>query len=242
MQRLYLSDLHLGPEHPALSRAFARWCRGPAAEADEVWILGDLFEYWVGDDVGLETYPREIEALARLSETAAVHFLPGNRDFLCGAAFARAAGLRLHREPVRLPGRPRVLLLHGDSLCTADREYQRYRRLVRQRWLQWLFLHSPRGWRANLAGRIRARSAERGQRAEVQAITDADPRAAERALRRERADVLVHGHTHRPARHAHRRGLRYVLPDWRPGEPGSHGWLQQCDEDFSFRTLAGWRP
>lgn len=240
MHRLFLSDLHLQPDGGELNRAFTRWCLGPACEADEVWILGDLFEYWLGDDISLEWYASEVRTLAVLAGNTPLHFLPGNRDFLCGRQMATATGMTLHREPVTLPaasGAPRVVLMHGDRLCTDDHEYQRYRALVRQRWVQWLFVHTPAPWRQRIAQRIREASRQRQAAADIVAITDASPAAANAALRSSRAQVLIHGHTHRPATHAHQNGTRYVLPDWRPGTPGSFGWLEQYGAQFGFRTL-----
>lgn len=237
MRRLFLSDLHLGPDHPALSRAFIRWCSGPAWDADEIWILGDLFEFWVGDDVGLDIYAREIAALADLGQHRPVHFLGGNRDFLCGKDFAQRATLTLHREPVLLQeGGERLLLLHGDELCTDDEDYQRYRRIVHQRWVQWLFVHAPKPWRLSLASTLRQRSQRRPAPMD---ITDVTRSAVDTALRRHQAQIMIHGHTHRPARHEESRGTRYVLPDWRPGLSSSFGWLEQNGAQFGFRTLSG---
>ncbi len=238
MRRLFISDLHLGPESADLNRAFNRWCLGPACDADEVWILGDLFEYWLGDDIGSRLYAAQIRSLQVLAENVSLHFVCGNRDFLCGAQFAREVGLQLHAEPVVLQesGLPRVALMHGDLLCTDDHEYLRYRAIVHMRWLQWIFLHTSQQFRAGIAEKIRLRSQAR-QRPDQHMIIDANPAAAEEVLQRKHADVLVHGHTHRPARHQHKHGERYVLPDWRPGIPGSFGWLEQVDSQFGFRTL-----
>jgi len=237
MHRLFISDLHLRPDPDDLNRAFRRWCMGPACEADEVWILGDLFEYWLGDDIGAELYAKQIASLQVLAQNTPVHFISGNRDFLCGKQFARDIGLHLHNEPtvLRDKGLPRLLLMHGDLLCTDDHDYQRYRAVVHMRWLQWLFVHTPRSFRAGIAEKIRERSQNKQQTAT--AIGDANPAAADQALHRHRAQILIHGHTHRPAHHQHKHGERYVLPDWRPRIPGSFGWLEQVNTEFGFRTL-----
>lgn len=239
MHRLFISDLHLRPEPDDLNRAFRRWCMGPACDADEVWILGDLFEYWLGDDIGTQLYAKSLESLQVLAQNTPVHFICGNRDFLCGKPFAQQVGLRIHTEPavLRDQGLPRVVLMHGDLLCTDDHDYQRYRAIVHMRWLQWLFVHTPRSFRAGIAEKIRERSQHKQQMAPATSIGDANPAAADQVLHRHRAQVLIHGHTHRPAHHQHKHGERYVLPDWRPRVPGSFGWLEQVDSSFGFRTL-----
>lgn len=240
MRRLFISDLHLGPETEDLNRAFRRWCLGPACEADEVWILGDLFEYWLGDDLGIEMYAPLIETLSVLGQNTPVHFIPGNRDFLCGRLFADSASLTIHEEPCVLrDDTAKIVLMHGDLLCTEDHDYLRYRRIVHLRWLQWLFLHTSRDFRAGIANRIRQKSQSRQHDATTM-ISDANPVAANDVLKKSATTILVHGHTHRPARHEHPNGLRYVLPDWRSGSPGSFGWLEQHNDSFCFRTLAGY--
>lgn len=239
MRRLFISDLHLGPETQDLNRAFRRWCMGPACDADEVWILGDLFEYWLGDDLGLVMYAPIIESMNVLGRNTRLHFICGNRDFLCGRLFAQSAALTLHDEPSVLDiGPTKIVVMHGDLLCTDDHDYLRYRRIVHMRWLQWLFLRTSRTFRAGIANRIRQKSQFR-QQSTTTMMSDANPEAADRVLKKHRAQLLIHGHTHRPARHQQQHGLRYVLPDWRSGSPGSFGWLEQHGETFCFRTLAG---
>lgn len=243
MRRLFISDLHLAPQGAdttsGLNRAFRRWCVTQACEADEVWILGDLFEYWLGDDIGMALYGPELEALGVLAENTALHFISGNRDFLCGKVFAAQTGISIHEEPVLLKGRgqARIALMHGDLLCTEDHAYQRYRAIVHQRWLQWIFLHVPAQYRERIGQRIRQNSQQRQSTESTQEIGDASPQAANALLKKYRAEYLIHGHTHRPARHQHSHGIRYVLPDWRPGIPRSYGWLEQSHNTFVFRTL-----
>lgn len=238
MRRLFISDLHLRPDPDDLSRAFTRWCLGPGCDADEVWILGDLFEYWLGDDIGSQLYSAQLKSLQVLADNTPVHFICGNRDFLCGKQFAKDAGIELHNEPtvIREPGMPRLVLMHGDLLCTDDHDYLRYRAIVHMRWLQWIFLHTPQHFRAGIAEKIRMRSQSKQRHSETM-IGDANPAAAEQTLRRHGAQILIHGHTHRPAHHQHKHGERYVLPDWRHKVPGSFGWLEQVDDSFGFRTL-----
>ncbi len=134
MSTLLLSDLHL-PTHPSpLRGAFAEFLKGPARKAEAVYILGDLFEVWVGDDDGLRAYEAECRALSLLSKVVPVFFMHGNRDFLLGAAFAASTGVRLLDDPtvINLHGTP-TLLSHGDAFCTDDVGYQRWRRFSRQR-------------------------------------------------------------------------------------------------------------
>lgn len=227
---LLLSDLHLPPAPSALREGFRRWLRGPAGEAERVYLLGDVFEYWIGDDVGLPTYAAEIDALCRLvSRGTAVSLIHGNRDFLLGAEFALRTGVSLLPDPmvVTLGGHP-TLLSHGDRYCSGDRTYQRWRRFSRNPWAQRLFLALPRSRRERIASGLRDQSAA-SQRNRPEAILDVSPESIEAAFRDSGVDRMIHGHTHRPAIHSleidGRPCQRVVLPDWRPNAPRM-GYLQ----------------
>lgn len=218
---LLLSDLHLPPEPSPLREGFLRLLAGAAREVEEVYILGDLFEAWIGDDAGLLDYAPEIKALRQLTDSGvAVYFLHGNRDFLIGDAFFAATGVAQLPDPAltELNGQA-VLLSHGDLYCTADTRYQRWRRVSRQGWVKGLLGGLPLPWRRRLAQDLRGQS-QRDKQAKPMAIMDVQPEAIEQAFREDEVSLLIHGHTHRPADHKlqvdGRDCRRLVLADWRP--------------------------
>jgi UDP-2,3-diacylglucosamine hydrolase len=219
MSALLLSDLHLPAEPSPLREGFAHLLAGPARDVDQVWLLGDIFEYWIGDDAGLQDYAAEIAALRALTASGVrVGFMHGNRDFLVGLRFAEATGVELLEDPqlVTLAGQ-RVLLSHGDRWCTDDRAYQRWRSFSRNPLAQAVFARLPRRWRAAVAGGVRSRSGQE-KRHKTNAIMDVNADAIADAFRSSGADCIIHGHTHRPATHAlsvdGRAVERIVLPDW----------------------------
>lgn len=217
---LFISDLHLTPERPQAAHLLRRFLRDVAPAAAALYILGDFFEAWVGDDDLSEPFHADIaEALRILSgHGTQVAFLPGNRDFLAGEAFARAAGLTLLPDPTRLDlfGVP-TLLSHGDAFCTDDATYQAFRAQVRGAAWQQAFLALPLAERRALARELRERS-EQAKAGKKPEIMDVNAEAVERAFRESRVDRIIHGHTHRPARHEHlvdgRPRERWVLADW----------------------------
>lgn len=215
---LLLADLHLPAGPSCLRERFIAFLRGPAADAQYVYILGDLFEYWIGDDVGLEVYAAECAALRERSAAGtAIGFIHGNRDFLVGHRFAAATGVRLLPDPLTLElGGVPTLLSHGDRYCIADRAYQRWRGFARNRIAQAGFLALPRTVREHIAGDLRHRSGD-AQRGKARDITDVTPSAIEQALSKQGCQRMIHGHTHRPAEHQlSDRRQRIVLADWRP--------------------------
>ena len=229
---VFISDLHLAAERPAIVDAFFRFLGGPARGAHALYVLGDLFEYWVGDDDLDDPLNTSVAGgFARLAaEGTAVYFMHGNRDFLVGAQFAQRAGARLLDDPARvdLHGTP-TLLMHGDTLCTDDVDYQKFRAYARDPRNQARFLGQPVAARhAEMeALRHRSESAKLDKSAE---IMDVNAVAVEDALRKAGCPPrLIHGHTHRPARHFHRvdgrECERWVLGDWY--ERGSY---LRCDE------------
>lgn len=239
---LFISDLHLCAADPATASAFADFLAGPARQARALYILGDLFEFWVGDDQLADPFYaahcRNIAALA--ARGVAVFFMAGNRDFLCGQRFASTCSLTLLDDPltVRL-GDDTVLLSHGDIFCTHDIAYQRYRRIVRSPAVQWLWYHLPRFVRQWQARRLRERSQKQTRR-KPQDWIDVSPQAIEQAMQQSGSVRLIHGHTHRPAQHQHANGIRHVLPDWHNGHGGylrfdAHGW-RLCALDGSDYT------
>lgn len=219
-QRLFISDLHLSPEHPLLCAAFICFLHGRARAATDLYILGDLFDAWIGDDDDRPDHLAVIAALRALVATGTQCWLMhGNRDFLLGQRFARASGCRLLRDPslVRIRDET-VLLMHGDLLCSDDRAYQRFRRRVRnpliKRLFLWQSLHRRRRAAADYRARSRAAMAEKPP-----ASMDVSPETVAAYLRRHAAQRLIHGHTHKPADHqlciAGRVRTRQVLSDWR---------------------------
>lgn len=218
---LFISDLHLPTGSSGLRETFAQFLAGPARAARDVYILGDLFEYWIGDDAGLREYSVERAALRALTGYGvAVHFQHGNRDFLVGRTFAQATGVHMLPDPFRidLHGMP-TLLSHGDLLCTDDVRYQRWRRFSRARAVQGLFNALPLPARERIVGGVRAGlSADKRNKAD--AIMDANETAVRAAFRAHGVARIIHGHTHRPADHRYEidgtPASRHVIADWRP--------------------------
>ena len=218
---LFVSDLHL-PSHPSpLRDVFLRFLQGPARQAGRIYILGDLFEYWIGDDVGLQHYAAEVAGLAALSASGVrIHYQHGNRDFMVGRDFFAITGIAPLPDPTTIElGPQRVLISHGDRYCTDDGGYQRWRRFSRLRWAQWLFLRLPATRRDRISGNIRGNS-DNAKRLKAQTIMDVNAQAVRRALVQHGVQRIIHGHTHRPGSYPvalpDRVGERVVLPDWRP--------------------------
>ncbi len=214
----FISDLHLSAALPRTTAAFERYLANTTADA--VFILGDLFELCVGDDGLAEPFEQRcLRALHAASQRVPLYFMVGNRDFLAGAGFAQASGCTLLHDPTCVHAfSARTLLTHGDALCLADLDYQRFRSMVRSPAWQQAFLAKPLPERRALAAAIRHASEERKQRGAQDDPTpwaDVDDAAALHWLRAAGADHMVHGHTHRPGRHELAPGVfRHVLSDW----------------------------
>jgi UDP-2,3-diacylglucosamine hydrolase len=226
MTTLFISDLHLDPERPEISRVFGDFIDGEARSADALYILGDLFEAWVGDDDPSELGAFVAGKLRALSNSGVpVCFQHGNRDFLVGRDFARRAGMTLlpQNAVIMLHGKP-VLLMHGDTLCTDDHAYQTFRAQTRAPAWRQQFLSQPLAARLSFAAQARAASKQRQQamkqddRAQFESVTDVSPAAVRETFARYGIDTIIHGHTHRPAIHAldidGRDCERVVLGDW----------------------------
>ena len=219
-----VSDVHLSSAHPATTDAFLRFVAASVAgRADRLYVIGDLFEYWAGDDDlddPEDPLARQVaDVLSALATSGTdVGFIPGNRDFLIGDAFGRAAGVRLLPDPypVQVAGVD-LLLSHGDALCTDDVDYQCFRAMVREPAWQESFLARPLAERRAVVANARARS-EAAKQGKDAAIMDVNDDAVQALLAAYPGRVLVHGHTHRPAHHIHAVGReprdRWVLPDW----------------------------
>jgi UDP-2,3-diacylglucosamine hydrolase len=220
MTTLFISDLHLDPARPHITDLFGRFIASEARKADALYILGDLFEAWVGDDDPSDVGGFVAGALCSLRDAGVpVYFMRGNRDFLLGDAYARRAGMTILPDPavVMLHGNP-TLLMHGDLLCTDDVAYQQFRAQTRNPEWQRQFLAQPLP--ARLAFAEQARAASRAHQSGLQsqglmeAITDVAPATVDTTLSRYGIDTLIHGHTHRPAVHEHAGARRIVLGDW----------------------------
>ncbi|MFC7420310.1 UDP-2,3-diacylglucosamine diphosphatase [Iodobacter arcticus] len=233
---LFISDLHLSPEDPATTVAFHAFLQGPASSASALYILGDLFEFWIGDDGLDEAFNAEIvTAIAQLADQGVkVFFLAGNRDFLPGTRFAAAAKLSILPDPslIHINGQT-LLIAHGDALCTDDLAYQRFRRIVRHPLVQTLFLALPRRWRQGQVEKLRQRSKASNQMKRSE-IMDVNEEAIEQLMAQHHVQTLIHGHTHRPALHKLACGQRWVLPDWYQGKGG---YLKADAEGFKMLTL-----
>jgi UDP-2,3-diacylglucosamine hydrolase len=219
VSRLFVSDLHLDPDRPGITAQFLELIAGPAREAQALYLLGDLFEAWLGDDAPGPLGQEIADSLAVLSAAGvAVFVMQGNRDFLLGETFCARAGASFLPDPtIATIGRDRVLLTHGDALCTGDAAYQRLRSLVRDPDVRRQFLALPVERRRVLAAEARAGSRAHLAQAD-EYITDVNQAAVEQVLAAAGVDILLHGHTHRPAVHHFESGgrqrTRIVLGDW----------------------------
>lgn len=221
MSTLFVSDLHLDPERPDITALFGRFLDGEARGADALYILGDLFEAWVGDDDPSEAGAFVAERLRALAEAGVpAYFIRGNRDFLLGDAYAARCGMTLLDDPtvVDLHGTP-TLLLHGDLLCTDDAAYQQFRAQTRDPQWQAQFLAQPLAGRLAFAAQARAASQARyGElvaKGMAETIGDVAPATVQAWFERFGVRRMIHGHTHRPAFHDEGHGrTRIVLGDW----------------------------
>ncbi len=219
MATLFISDLHIDASRPDITSQFIEFLRGEAAGADALYILGDLFESWIGDD---DPDPAQVSAIAALRDLTSggvpVFVMRGNRDFLLGEQFSKASGAVLLPDPIVLTLHgAAVLVMHGDALCTDDRSYQQLRATVRDADWQRRFLALDVAQRRALAAA--ARDGSRAHTATVAAtITDVNSASVAEVLRKSDSQILLHGHTHRPAVHKllvdGRSCTRIVLGDW----------------------------
>ena len=221
MTTLFIADLHLDPERPAITELFGRFLDTEARDAEALYILGDLFEAWVGDDDPSAAGAHVADRLKALTDAGVpAHFIRGNRDFLLGRDYARRCGVAVLHDPavITLYGRP-TLILHGDLLCTDDVAYQQFRAQTRDPRWQAQFLAQP--LQARLAFAAQARAASKARYGELQSsgmsetITDVAPATVQEWFQRYGVDRMIHGHTHRPAIHDEGNGrTRIVLGDW----------------------------
>ncbi len=210
----FISDLHLSAERPEITTAFGQFL-DRHRDAEALYILGDLFEFWIGDDDD-SAIVHDVARLLQQFRQAGPHIylMHGNRDFLLGERYAARLGATILPDPsvLEIDGH-RLLLMHGDSLCTRDLEYQQFRTMVRSpEWQQGALSHSLEERRA-LAAKLRAESKHAGSR-KAEDIMDVTGNEVARAMTEAQCRTLIHGHTHRPARHEIASGVRWVLGDW----------------------------
>ncbi len=216
---LFISDLHLAPERPQIIHLFERFVDEVAVDADCLYILGDFLEYWIGDDDKITGLEPVFAALDRLHHAGtAVKFMHGNRDFLIGKKLAARYHFEIIDDPhAEILDGITVLLMHGDLLCTDDIAYQNFRRKTHNRVIQQLFLSLPLSLRARIATFLRG-SSKKATAYKSEEIMDVNQQAVENTMREYNANILIHGHTHRPATHDllvdGRHTKRIVLGDW----------------------------
>jgi len=232
---LCISDLHLNADQPDIADAFSTFLQNTAINADALFILGDFFNVWIGDD-DPSAFAAQVKAeLKALADTGvAVFIMHGNRDFLLGTDYATLCGASLIAEPFTVrSGAEEYLLLHGDSLCTDDVDYQQFRQMVREPQWQAQFLAQPLTARRDFARQARAQS-QAATAGKEMGIMDVNPSAVVQLLQDTQHTQLIHGHTHRPARHdialqqpiaGHESAVRMVLGDW-----DKQGWFAQLQD------------
>lgn len=221
--RVWLAaDMHLSQATPHTRRVFLQFLDQACAQADALFLCGDIFDAWIGDDLATDAPPpwlqEIIEALQDTAATLPLWLGRGNRDFLIGQALTDKLGANLLSGPIRLEtSQGSVLVSHGDEYCTADVGYQRFKRVVNNPWVQRTYLSLSLNYRRKIADWARRRSMA-SHREKAAEIMDVTPEAIHEALRQSDARAIIHGHTHRPAIHTlHVNGadrLRVVLPDW----------------------------
>ncbi|MGB1580759.1 MAG: UDP-2,3-diacylglucosamine diphosphatase [Nevskiales bacterium] len=227
----FISDLHLSDEKPGISRLFIDYLSGPARSADSLYMLGDIFEYWIGDDASMPQYEAECTALRSLSVSGVkVYFMHGNRDFLVGNEFALATGIHILQDPctIDLYGE-KTLITHGDFLCTDDIKHQEFRAFALNPDNQKQILSLPIAQRDKIAQGIRLLSKSNNAH-EPADIIDVNQQAIVNCLREHAVQQMIHGHTHRPNTHTFdvdgQAAQRVVLSDWHEHE----GFVYICDE------------
>ena len=214
-QILIIADLHLTQVEIDKIELFDQFCSEYASQVDQLFILGDLFNTWIGDDISLNTYQSIATILNKLTKTTQVFVIAGNRDFLLSNAFEKETGCKLIKEPYLLNhDEKKYLLIHGDSLCTDDIDYQKLKKILRNPIIQFIFLHLSKNLRLKLTGQLRKKSIE-AQSYKSEKIMDINQLAVDELMTKYPNMDLIHGHTHRQNTHKMERYTRYVLGDWK---------------------------
>lgn len=222
MTTAFIADLHLSPARPDILAAFSDFCQ-QHQHLDALYILGDLFDAWLGDDDASDFAARIKAQLKTLSDAGvSLYFMAGNRDFMVGQQFAQETGMALLPDEtvVDVYG-TRVLLMHGDTLCTLDTGYLRYRAVIQSPVVTYVMRHLPLSWRMRIANRLRQQSSSQRPALTSEQLyqMDAQHDAVRRVMEKHQVQELIHGHTHRPATHCFRlsngaAAKRVVLGDW----------------------------
>lgn len=238
MTTLFISDIHLNPQDRPLTELFLRFLKETASQAEKLYILGDLFDAWIGDDDETPFHQSILHALKQVSEQGVkLYLMQGNRDFLLGKRFCEKTEATLLADPtlIDLEG-TLTLLMHGDLLCTGDHDYQRYRRIVHWSWLQKCMLALPLRWRRGLANAMRQKSQQHQKRSNL-AIMDVATKSVQTYMKKYQVAQLIHGHTHRPAVHDlminEKPAKRYVLGAWH----GAGNSLVSTDSGIEYKTF-----
>ncbi|KJG03603.1 UDP-2,3-diacylglucosamine diphosphatase [Photobacterium angustum] len=219
MTTLFISDLHLSAERPDMTACFLRFMAEDTKNIDALYVLGDLFEMWIGDDEDSPFLQQIKQAFKTLTDSGVpCYFIHGNRDFLIGKRFSQQTGVQLLPEHciVELYGKP-TLILHGDTLCIEDEAYQRYRKKVHNKFIQWLFFRIPLSRRIKIGEKFRSKSSKNNQM-KSQSIMDVTQSEVVRLMQAFHVHQMIHGHTHRPDIHSlivdNKPASRIVLGDW----------------------------
>ena len=228
MRHLFISDLHLDPGRPHHIQALHDFCVCKLQPQSRLYILGDLFEAWLGDDIGLVAYADVVKLLKTLTVRGVELFIQhGNRDFLLGEQFAAATGAQLiaDEEVIEING-TRILLMHGDNLCTDDIDYQIFKQQVRDQQWQQDFLALPAAQRLQTAQQFRQQSSQMTAHKDAD-IMDVNQQAVINIMQQHRVNTLIHGHTHQPMVHQDQGRTRIVLGDWQ----GHFDYLDWAEND-----------
>ncbi|BDM65054.1 UDP-2,3-diacylglucosamine hydrolase [Shewanella sp. NFH-SH190041] len=215
MRTLFVGDLHLSADRPDITAAFSHFLATLPSDTQALYILGDLFEVWVGDDLAEPFALALAQQLRDIAGKIPVYYVHGNRDFMLGRRFAKQSGMQLLPEVsvTQLYGH-KLVILHGDSLCTLDKAYQRFRRFRSIALFRWIYSLLPKRKRQAIASGLRAKS-KQGNQYKTREIMDVESSAVLALMQQKHADIMIHGHTHRPAIHQLGDQLqRMVVGDW----------------------------
>ncbi|AYQ56063.1 UDP-2,3-diacylglucosamine hydrolase [Bathymodiolus thermophilus thioautotrophic gill symbiont] len=230
---LLIADLHLIPDETNKINLFIKFCQVYASKADQLFILGDLFNTWLGDDLSINAYSDVILALKTLGATTKVFITGGNRDFLLGNEFTQKTGCVLLDTPYLLKTKYQdYILIHGDELCTDDKHYQQLKSVLQHPITRFIFLHLPHKTRLKLSGQLRKKSIE-AQQYKSHKIMDINQSTTDKLMQKYPNTDLIHGHTHRQNIHHGEQYTRFVLGDWK----GDQGNAIQIDDELNYLEI-----
>ncbi len=213
-QTLLIADLHLISDESEKTNLFIKFCQEQATQANQLFILGDLFNTWLGDDLSIDAYSSVISTLKMLSKTTEIFITGGNRDFLLGDEFVKQTGCVLLKTPYLLETEYKdYVLIHGDELCTDDTNYQKLKSILQHPVTKFIFLHLPTQTRLKLSGQLRNKSIE-AQQYKTREIMDVSQTTTDKLMQKYPNADLIHGHTHRQNIHIGGQYTRFVLGDW----------------------------